>query len=197
MKYFIKTAYLLRDSKHFTDNVAKYYSGTDKLSVSMRGAIAKMRGKLARAGSGEGALRATELPANTKDFNRLRLSTIKSEGEFSAHIAGGMSRKEARKILNRKTAMKIYDSDKNRFVVTLRRSTDDILSGNKENPRGFTFVSPQDPGRQLTNKKAEDITNTMNIYDKKTKASKVFHVPGSAPVDSQEHRDLLAAIMAR
>jgi hypothetical protein len=197
MKYFIKAAYLLRDSQHFIDNVAKYYIGTGEVAVKMRGSIAKMRDKIVRSGSGSSHARAGELPANTKDFNRLRLSTIKSEGEFRDHVAGGMSRKKARKILNRKTAMKIYDEDKNRFVVTMRRSTDDILSGSKVNPRGFTFVSPQDVGRQMTNKKAEDITNTMNIYDKKNNATKAFHVPGSAAVDSQEHKDLLAAIMAR
>ena len=94
MKYFIKTALLFRDSRHFRDNVLKYYGDSSRESETMKKAINAVMKKVERAGRSADA--ASELPGTAPRFKKILASTKIAEQEYYNNIKSGMSKEVAR-----------------------------------------------------------------------------------------------------
>ncbi len=190
MKYFTKEAFLLRKSSHFYEHM----SGR---SADMEKAVESVIKKIERSGKGPIAERAAELPGLRSQFKAIRLSTIRAENQYHKHIKDGMDWDVARTKLDDLTGMEFMEG-KDRFVVSMRRSLDELRRGGQHTtPRGFTLVSPQPHDKQDTLRKGVNINAKLNKYDPEHAASKAFKVPGSDALDSEYHLNFIAAMNAK
>ena len=185
MKYFIKTAFLVRKSKHF-------YEHMGGRSADMEKAVESIVKKIERSGKGPITERSTELPGLRSQFKAIRLSTIRAENQYHKHIKDGMGWDVARGKLDDLTGMEFMEG-KDRFVVSMRRPLDELRRGGPHTtPRGFTLVSPQPPGKQNTLKKGVNINAKLDNYDPVVKAKKP-----QAYISDTEQTDIMAIIHAR
>jgi len=185
MKYFTKTAFLVRKSQHFLDHMGGR-------SRDMGKAVETFVTKLERSGKGPVGERATELPGVRSQFKAIRASTIRAENQYHTNIKDGMGWEDARKKLDNLTGME-FKQGKDRFVVSMRRPLSELRRGGAHTTdRGFTLVSPQPPGFQSTYKKAKNINTKIDKYD-----AVVKRIKPQAYISDSEQKSLMAQIHAK